>query len=132
MYSRANEVTFSSVGLTRYLSKLSRIIARSVFPAISMSRKSSSVRNRVRTIVLSDSTPAPPVFTSVPSMSKRRRRFAGTEKIFRRLRRCSQIKEESGNRESRKDEWVPDYFVDSLLPDLSSSRCAATQMTNDG
>jgi len=45
----------------------------------------------VRTIVLSDSTPAPPVFTSVPSMSKRRRRFAGTEKIFRRLRRCSQI-----------------------------------------
>src|SRR5438477_8728161 len=45
-----------------------------------MSRKSSSVRNRLRSVIFSDSTPAPPVFTSVPSMSKRRRRLAATEK----------------------------------------------------
>src|SRR3954453_17369287 len=50
-------------------------MAASVLPAISMSRRSSSAPNRSRTIRFNDSTPAPPVLTSVPSMSQSKRRF---------------------------------------------------------
>ena len=90
------------------------------------------VRNRVRTIVLSDSTPAPPVFTSVPSMSKEEGALQAQKKSSADYADVRRLKKnlETGN--PGKMHGVPDYFVDSLLPDLSSSPCAATQMTNDG
>src|SRR5262249_1857909 len=52
-----------------------RTIPESVIPAISMSSRSSSILKRSFSALLSASMPAPPECMSVPSISKRRRRF---------------------------------------------------------
>ena len=67
--------TFSFVAAPPYFFKMSAAMLASVFPAISMSSRSSCAPYRFSMTNCNALNPAPPVLTSVESMSKRRRRF---------------------------------------------------------